>query len=279
MITKYNGFLLERLKFEIFSILEGHIYATTDFIMKLKSLNKIGGKVGQISEQILDVIESQQWFSDSKIKQNYFDLVDSEDMIGFINQSKLKNIEDDVYDNPELPFTMSGRGEIKIGKIVNYICSLRDISVTDSEREEFVNAWKSSTEVSTIQFKLVSGEDIAKYYDGDKYYKSTGTLGSSCMRDEGKKIFKIYTENADKVKLLIYVDSDDKIHGRALVWKVKKSPCESKYFMDRVYTNRDSDINRFKQFADTEGWFYKKYISSQDSESVQFVYKGQEIAG
>ena len=195
MITKYNGFLLERLKFEIFSILEGHIYATTDFIMKLKSLNKIGGKVGQISEQILDVIESQQWFSDSKIKQNYFDLVDSEDMIGFINQSKLKNIEDDVYDNPELPFTMSGRGEIKIGKIVNYICSLRDISVTDSEREEFVNAWKSSTEVSTIQFKLVSGEDIAKYYDGDKYYKSTGTLGSSCMRDEGKKIFKIYTEN------------------------------------------------------------------------------------
>ena len=83
----------------------------------------------------------------------------------------------------------------------------------------------------------------------------------------------------DKVKLLIDVDVDDKIHGRALVWKVKKSPCESKYFMDRVYTNRDSDINRFKQFADTEGWFYKKYISSQDSESVQFVYKGQEIAG
>ena len=69
MITKYNGFLLERLKFEIFSILEGHIYATTDFIMKLKSLNKIGGKVGQISEQILDVIESQQWFSDSKINK------------------------------------------------------------------------------------------------------------------------------------------------------------------------------------------------------------------
>jgi hypothetical protein len=174
---------------------------------------------------------------------------------------------------------MSGRGEIKIGKIVNYICSLRGISITDSEREEFVNAWKSSTEVSTIQFKLVSGEDIAKYYDGDKYYSGIGTLGSSCMRDEGKKIFKIYTENADKVKLLIYVDVDDKIHGRALVWKVKKSPCESKYFMDRVYTNRDSDINRFKQFADTEGWFYKKNISSQDNDSVRFVYKGKEIAG
>ena len=104
MITKYNGFLLERLKFEIFSILEGHIYATTDFIMKLKSLNKIGGKVGVIADQILDVIESQQWFSDSKIKQNYFDLVDSEDMIGFINQSKLKKAPgpDGKHEQPKL---------------------------------------------------------------------------------------------------------------------------------------------------------------------------------
>ena len=279
MITKYNGFLLERLKFEIFSILEGHVYATTDFIMKLKSLVKKSGKVGQISEQILDVIESQQWFSDDKIKQNYFDLVDKEDMVGFVNQSKVKTIIDDVYDNPELPFTMPGRGEVKIGKIVNYICSLRNISVTDSEREEFVNAWKASTEVSTIQFKLVSGDDISKYYDENKYYNKKGTLGSSCMKDEGKKTFKIYTENPDKVKLLIYVDSDDRIHGRALVWKVKKSPCESKYFMDRVYTNRDSDVNRFRDFANSEGWFYKKKMNSHVADNVLFVYKGQDVAG
>jgi hypothetical protein len=279
MITKYNGFLLEKLKFEIFSLLEGHIFSTTDFIMKIKSLVKQPGKVGEIAENILDIIESNQWFADSKIKQNYFDLVDSEDMVGFINQSKVKTVMDDVYDNPELPFTMAGRGEVKIGKIVNYLCSLRGISVKDSDRESFVNAWKASTEVSTIQFKLVSGDDIAKYYDENKYYNRVGTLGSSCMRDEKEKTFKIYTENPDKVKLLIYVDSDDKIHGRALVWKVKKSPCDSKYFMDRVYTNRDSDINRFKQFADNEGWFYKKFTSAHDSDSVRFIYKGEEVAG
>lgn len=279
MITKYNGFILERLKFEIFSLLEGHIYATTDFIMKLKSLVKLGGKVAQIADQILNVIESQQWFSDSKIKQNYFDLIDKEDMVGFVNQSKVRTVMNDVYDNPELPFTMPGRGEVKIGKIVNYICSLRNISVSDSDREAFVNAWKASTEISTIQFKLVSGEDIAKYYKEENYYNSSGTLGSSCMRDESKGIFKIYTENPKKVKLLIYVDSDDKVHGRALVWKVKKSPCESKYFMDRVYTNRDSDVNRFKQFADNEGWFYKKKMNSHVDDNVLFVYKGQNVNG
>jgi hypothetical protein len=279
MITRYNGFLLERLKFEVLSILEGNIFSTTDFMLKIKSLIKQPGKVGEIAHNLLDIIESHQWFPDSKIKQNYFDLVDSEDMVGFINQSKVKNVIDDVYDNPELPFTMPGRGEIKIGKVVNYLCSLRGISVNDSDREAFVNAWKASTEVSTIQFKLVSGEEIAKYYDEAKYYNSNGTLGSSCMKDEGKRTFKIYTENPSKVKLLIYVDSDDKIHGRALVWKVKKSPCESKYFMDRVYTNRDSDVNRFKDFANNEGWFYKKLVSSHDNDNVCFIYKGQEVYG
>ena len=279
MITKYDGFILERLKFEIFSLLEGHIYATTDFVLKMKSLINQSGKVGMIATQILDVIESQQWFADSKIKQNYFDLVDSEDMVGFVNQSKVKTVMNDVYDNPELPFTMSGRGEVKVGKIVNYICSLRNISVTDSEREEFVNAWKASTDISTIQFKLVSGADIVKYYNEDNYYSKSGTLGSSCMRDESARIFKIYTENPKKVKLLIYVDGDDKVHGRALVWKVKKSPCDSRYFMDRIYTNRDSDVNRFKKFADTEGWFYKKVMNSHVEENVLFSYKGADIAG
>jgi hypothetical protein len=279
MVTNYNGFLLERLKFEIFSLLEGHIYATTEFLMKLKSLTKQSGKVGHIATQILDVIESGHWFSDREIKQNYFDLVDSEDMVGFINQSKVKDKIDDVYDNPELPYSMSGRGEVKIGKIVNYICSLRNISVTDSDRENFVNAWKASTEVNTIQFKLVSGDDIAKYYNEENYYNKNGTLGSSCMADKSGRTFKLYTENPNKVKLLIYVDGDDKIHGRALVWKVKKSPCESKYLMDRIYTNRDSDVIRFKQFADNEGWFYKRHASSHDSEGVVFIYKGKKVAG
>jgi len=279
MVTNYNGFLLEKLKFEILSLLEGHVYATTDFLMKMKSIAKQPGKVGNIASQILDIIESQQWFSDSKIKQNYFDLIDSEDMVGFINQSKVKDKMDDVYDNPELPYTMPGRGEVKIGKIVNYICSLRNISVTDSDRESFVNAWKASKEDSNIQFKLVSGSDIAEYYNEGNYYNSQGTLGSSCMRDESGKTFKIYTENPEKVKLLIYVDSDDKVHGRALVWKVKKSPCESKYFMDRIYTNRDSDVIRFKQFADNEGWFYKKNMNSNVDQNVLFVYKGQDFAG
>jgi hypothetical protein len=280
MIRKYDGFILEKLKLEIFSLLEANsIYGTTDFLMKLKSLINQRGRVGQIAEQILDVIESGQWFQESNIKQNYFDLVDTEDTVGFINDTKVRDVSDHIEENPNYPYEISGRGEIKIGKVVNYICSLRNITVNDSDREAFVNAWKSSKNISTIKFKLVSGDDIVKYYNKKIYYKQTGTLGNSCMSEESSKIFKIYTENPDKVKLLVYLDDDDKVHGRALVWKVKKSPCESKYFMDRVYTNRDSDVNRFKEFANNEGWFYKKRMNSHIADNVLFVYKDQDVAG
>lgn len=279
MQKKYPGFLLERLKFEIFSLLEGQIYGSTDFILKLKSISRVPGSVGSIATQILAVIEEEFWFPESSIKQNYFDLVDSEDMVSFINPSKLKDKSTEMEENPELPYLIAGRGEIKIGKIINYICTLRGIKITDVQREEFINMWKSSTENSSIVFKLVQGDDIAKYYNAEKYYNLSGSLGSSCMREEKNSLFKIYSKNPKKVKLLLYVDGDDKIHGRALVWKVKISPCESKYFMDRIYTNRDSDLNRFKQFADAEGWFYKKSASSLDNQNIFFVYRGTQVAG
>ena len=279
MITKYDGFILEKLKFEIFSLLEGNIHGTTDFIFKLKSILKKGGRNAAIAEQILNIIESGQWFNDSIIKQNYFDITDIEDKVTFINNKKVLDSGYDEEENPDYPYTIPGRTEVKIGKIVRYLYSLRKLSLSDVDLENFVNIWKSTTEKNDIQFKLVSGDEISKYYDEDKYYGGGGTLGGSCMRDEGGKTFKIYTENPDKVKLLVYVDSDDKVHGRALVWKVKKSPCESKYFMDRVYTNRDSDVNRFKEFADSKDWFYKKKMSAYIEDNVTFIYKGKDIAG
>jgi len=279
MITKYDGFILEKLKFEIFSLLEGHIYGTTDFIFKLKDISNKGGRTGSIAEQILNIIESGQWFDDNKIKQNYFDLVDSEDKVSFINNKKVLDSDYDKESDTDYPYKMSGRNDVKIGKIVRYLYTLRNLTISDSDLEDFVNIWKSSEKNNNIEFKLVSGDDIVKYYHYENYYSRSGSLGGSCMSDESGKIFKIYSENPDKVKLLIYVDSDDKVHGRALVWKVKKSPCESKYFMDRVYTNRDSDVNRFKEFADSQNWFYKRKMNSHVDDNVLFIYKGQDVAG
>ena len=282
MLTKYESFLLEKVKNELYLLLEGYIHGSTDFIFKIKELMKDTTSVGQIATCIYNTIDNERWFSDRDVKQNYFDLTDSDDKVSFIQNDKLPD-DFDSDDTPSLPYEMS-RNEIKIGRIVKYILKLNannlgSTKFSDSDVEKFVNAFKASKVDNTMEFKLVSGDDISKYYNEKRYYNMSGSLGGSCMSDESKKIFKIYTKNPNKVKLLIYVDKDDKVHGRALVWKLDSSPVKCEYFMDRVYTSRDSDEIKFKKFAKDKEWMYKKLMNGHTDDSVKFVYRDQLVYG
>lgn len=279
MIRKYNSFLLKKLYFEMFHIGEGYIYGSTDFLYKLKSIQKMGGGVAETATTIINLIDDESWISDSDIKQNYFDVTKDEDKVSFVLQDRVDKSDIDEEENPAYPYEMSGRGDIKIGRIVKYIYKIIDEKITDKQIEEFVNAYKASSSDSDLQFKLVKGSDISKYYNSSKYFKETGSLGGSCMSSESRRTFRIYTENDKKVQLLILVDSDDKIHGRALVWKMKKSPCDAKYFMDRVYTNRDSDVIKFTNFARENKFMYKKFMNSHIETNVCFLYDGKEVFG
>jgi hypothetical protein len=284
MIKKYNSFLLEKYKSNLLLLLEAEVYGSSDFIFKLQSLSKEKGKTGEIAQSINDIIDDKSYFSDSDVKQNFFDTTDKDDKLSFIMNSKVP--EDwDPEENASLPYTMKGRGDVKIGKIIRYLVDLINSDsgdlgeVKDKDIENFVNAFKASKVDTSMSFKLVKGSDIAKYYNEKKYFSRTGSLGGSCMSDESKKTFEIYTENESKVQLLIYVDKDDMIHGRAIVWKLKDSPCGAKYFMDRVYINRDSDELRFKKFAEENEFLYKKKMNSYLSDNIEFVYKGKDVFG
>ena len=284
MIKKYNSFLLEKYKSNLLLLLEAEVYGSSDFIFKLQSLSKEKGKTGEIAQSINDIIDDKSYFSDSDVKQNFFDTTDKDDKLSFIMNSKVP--EDwDPEENASLPYTMKGRGDVKIGKIIRYLVDLINSDsgdlgeVKDKDIENFVNAFKASKVDTSMSFKLVKGSDIAKYYNEKKYFSRTGSLGGSCMSDESKKTFEIYTENESKVQLLIYVDKDDRIHGRAIVWKLKDSPCGAKYFMDRVYINRDSDELRFKKFAEENEFLYKKKMNSYLSDNIEFVYKGKDVFG
>jgi hypothetical protein len=279
MIRRYNSFLLKKLYFEMFHIGEGYLYGSTDFIYKLKSIQKMGGGLEKISRTIIDIIENESWIDDDSIKQNYFDVAKDEDKVSFVSQDKVLKSDFDEEENPSYPYMMPGRGDIKVGRIVNYIYKIIGEKITDKEIEEFVNAYKASSSDNDLQFKLVKGSEISKYYNSSKYFKETGTLGGSCMSEESKSTFNLYTDNKKKVQLLILVDSDDRIHGRALVWKMKESPCDAKYFMDRVYTNRDSDVIKFTNFARENKFMYKKFMNSHVETNVCFLYDGQEVFG
>lgn len=284
-MRKYNQFILEKLNEEIKLILEGQLYASSDFLRKLFELSLDSGKNAEIARFIRKYIEDEQYIEDDDIAQNFFDTTDKADMVSFTMNDKVPEEWDSEYD-AGLPYSM-GRSEMKIGKLVKYIINVLNtsfgatkFSVSDSELEAFVNAYKASESSSNMEFRLVKGEEIAKYYNNQKYLSDKGSLGSSCMAEKGKKTFKLYTQNETKVQLLILVDKEtDQISGRALVWKLKKSPCESNFFMDRVYSNNDSDVIKFKKFANENRFLYKKYMNSHTNSNVEFVYGGKDVYG
>lgn len=284
MLKGYNGFLLEQLKLELLSLNENCLYASSELMVKLSKISKMDGKVGEIANSILDTIRDEDWLDEKDTKQNFFDITDKDDTISFLPSNKLPK-DWDQDDEPALPYTLPGRSEIKVGRIVRALLKIAEISsrlnsdIVDKDYEQFVNAFKSLKVDTSREFRLVNGEDIHKYYQMKNYYSSHGALGGSCMADEGKSTFKVYTENPKKVQLLILIDGDGKIHGRALVWKLKESPCEAKYFMDRVYTNADSDVIKFKNFAEEKGFLYKQKNNSYVEDNVKFFYKGQPLLG
>ncbi len=169
-------------------------------------------------------------------------------------------------------FTTS-RNEIKIGKFIN---KLFPEKYTAAQIEDFVNSFKANIKKMELVFELVEGEDIEKWYYYQNYKETKGTLGNSCMSKK-TGIFNIYVKNPDVCKLLI-LRQDDKIVGRALVWKINSLKLIVKnneitlesieWFMDRQYTINDSDVMRFRKYAQEKGWAYK---SRNNHHSFEFI--------
>jgi hypothetical protein len=67
MVTKYESFLLEKVKNEVYLLLEGYIHGTSEFLFKLKELmNSSDVKVRLIATCFYNTIDDERWFSDRK---------------------------------------------------------------------------------------------------------------------------------------------------------------------------------------------------------------------
>ena len=154
--------------------------------------------------------------------------------------------------------------EIKVGRGMKALLGAAGINTTDKEIEEFVNKFKSTYDVVNNAFRffdIVEGEDIRKYYYEGSYESNTkGQLGNSCMKKGVCGDFlDIYCKNPEKCKLVILrAGKTGKIKGRALLWKLDDPAEGCEAFLDRIYTNNDSDINLFIEFSKKNGWICKK---------------------
>lgn len=188
-----------------------------------------------------------------------------------------------------------------VGKVVNSIMkavrhwseehNLDDptAGLTEEDVYKFVNRYKAEIQLRkdlSKYLEVVSGSDIAKYYNEDSYYEKKGELGKSCMRHTHKRsFFSLYVNNPEVCQMLILRSPDDqeKILGRALLWNCSiynKTGWSEKFLkegklMDRIYAiDQASMIYVFTDWAKANGYYYKEY--QDNSETFTAMYNGQE---
>lgn len=172
----------------------------------------------------------------------------------------------------------TSRNPMKIGRWTRSVLPLTGKKFTDADIEKFVNDYLSTLGVmkdAFSKFDVVSGKKLLHFYKYTNYEDPRHTLGNSCMGNVPDSTLEMYWSNPEKVKLVIlYSDRGsikegryqaDKIVGRALLWKTE----QGFEFLDRIYTNRDSDVELFKKFAEFKGWFHKVRQESSHNFNIQ----------
>jgi hypothetical protein len=150
------------------------------------------------------------------------------------------------------------RVEIRIGRLIK---KLFHDTFSDIQIENFVNQYKSILDQTALDFELWRGLDIRRGYVSSNYTftgSSSNALMNSCMNDCVDWIdFYI----GCPVELLVLLNDEGHIFGRALIWKVK----ENKFIMDRVYVAFERDYFKFVEYAKSNGWWWKSENKSGPS--------------
>lgn len=198
----------------------------------------------------------------------------SEPRIGVINKEAMELDSDDLK-----AIWKTARNPVKIGRFARAFLTAAKVAFTDQEIEIFVNEYKATYDFAADilkQFDIVKGSDIIHWYWHDQYQSGGGTLNNSCMSEADSDWLEIYSKNPEVSLVILYDDNGTladgkyvsrKIKGRAILWDCTVNGSDAQ-FLDRIYTSQDSDVVLFKQFAEKNGWWYKKEQSMSPDEKL-----------
>ena len=281
MILKYNSFSVDFLLENIIN--ESIIYYSPELRKVLNRIKDIEISKDLIGVESTDIkpditfvdLDKEGYLSFSTMRNAKKTIVDKFPHLDYIDTRPDQDMADELFDldkrgsSSASGVTQKSRNSVAIGRFIN---KLFPGKYNDKDREEFVNSFKASIEQGTERFEVVEGEDIAFWYSYENYKEDSGTLGNSCMARK-KNLFGIYTQNQDVCKMLI-LKEDDKIIGRSLIWKlasikhIKQDVEGIEYFMDRQYTIKESDVQKFRNYAKEQGWCYKSYNNHHSLNTV-----------
>lgn len=154
-------------------------------------------------------------------------------------------------------FNANGRQESKAARLARRLIvnDFGDFFLHDKDFESFSNIVKAYVMNQIGTYALVDGEEIRHWYDGAYYEERTASLMSSCMRySVCAPYFDIYVDHPEFVKMLVSVNGDRRLLGRALIWTMP----DGKIILDRVYGS-DSSVEAFRTYAREQGWWVRSY--------------------
>lgn len=202
-------------------------------------------KENKFSKKFERIFSTIEIIYPNELDVDYIDITDNNDMISYLSKKRINRL------NGQDPWNNNLRQSMKIGKFI----MLYNPRTDKKSLEIKVNIYKSLYDniiSNKYKFELVTGEDIRFWYDEKNYFKGSGKLNKSCMRHNYKaERLNLYAYNPDKVALLIMTNNENKLLGRALVWKVSEPNIT---YMDRIYCVYDDFELAFKKYADDQGW-------------------------
>lgn len=181
--------------------------------------------------------------------------------ISYLTNDRMESVDANEY------WTSSRRYHTKPGSFITKLFT----GVSAKEIEKFSGLFRSQSQKTKFVFKIVNGKEIKRYYSENSYAHMRASLGASCMKhDHCQNYFQLYTKNEDKVSMLVMLNPEGNLLGRAILWNF-----ESVKLMDRIYTTNDEDLQfHFKKWATENDYLYK---SDQNwSSSLYFEQLGQK---
>jgi hypothetical protein len=120
---------------------------------------------------------------------------------------------------------------------------------------DFILKYKYELEKSELEFKVINGKKLRKYYYSNNYQYEQGTLGNSCMRHySDQKYIKLYSKNKNIKMLILKYKNSNKILARSLLWET-----DNGYkIMDKVYYSLDKYVSGFNKWAKKNGYLIRE---------------------
>lgn len=230
------------------------IFSRLGYVPEGDVYRPVSTEVGEVIEKIVSPTSGKTWV-----------WLKFQNGQGVFNLEKLRSVDD----KNKLVWSKN-RQDVRVGRSMNALLALAakdddTAKFTARDLEIFVNLYKSQIDKFNDKFSffdVVQGDEIYDKYQYENYYEASGPLSSSCMAEADSSWLEPYTENKT-VSLVIFKAPEDEsmIIGRALLWEC----LDGKKIMDRIYTNNDSDVELFRQYATDNGWWYKSNNNSNSN--------------